>query len=370
MMSYLKMENIEKIYDEGNQAEALHAIKKANFSIAEGELVIFVGPSGCGKSTFLRMVAGLEDISEGKMILDNKELNDIEPKSRDIAMVFQDYALYPHMTVKENLSFGLENQKMAKSKIKEKVTTVLDILELSNLENRFPSQLSGGQRQRVALGRAMVKEPKVFLLDEPLSNLDAKLRVQTRRLVAKLHKKLHATMIYVTHDQIEAMTLGDKIVVMNAGEVQQIDTPEKIYLEPENVFVATFIGTPPMNIIPGIVTSSRTVELGSEVTLTLPKECDETFMERYRNKEVLVGIRPEDIGLTTDTQQTMSKPYQPIFVEFLGSENLVYFNIFGEEIVSKISTPYKLSEKEHYYLDFSNSRIYLFDKGSEKRIRQ
>lgn len=362
-MSYLEFKNIIKEY-EGDQV-ATRAVNEANFGIAKGELVVFVGPSGCGKSTFLRMVAGLEEITSGKMILDGEEMNDLEVQDRDVAMVFQDYALYPHMTIKENLSFGLENQKIKKAIIQEKIREVIAVLELDGLEDRYPKQLSGGQRQRVALGRAIIKDPKVFLLDEPLSNLDARLRVNTRKMIADLHKKLNSTMIYVTHDQVEAMTLGDKIVVMNSGEVQQIDTPENIYLNPQNTFVANFIGTPSMNLLGARITNDGNVLVEDEefeLNMGIKKA-----LEAYQTKEVIMGIRPESIQLEK-VQEPSTHTYQPKFIEFLGSENIVYFDFFGSELIVKVTIPYKLSDQDFYKITIDNNKICIFDKEMKHRV--
>lgn len=362
-MPYLEFKNIIKEYEENREKN--RAVDEVNFSIEKGELVVFVGPSGCGKSTFLRMVAGLEEITKGEMIIEGQVINDIEVKNRDISMVFQDYALYPHMTVNENLSFGLENQKVKKSIIKEKIIEVIEVLELKGLEKRYPKHLSGGQRQRVALGRAMMKEPKVFLLDEPLSNLDSRLRVNTRKMIAELHKKLNTTMIYVTHDQIEAMTLGDKIIVMNKGKVQQIDTPENIYLDPKNTFVANFIGTPSMNLLEAAVTQDRTIQLENN-QYELSEE-GKIAVAPYQLKEVIMGIRPENIRLDVANKNN-AHTYQPKFVEFLGSENLVYFDIYGSELVVKVTVPYKLSMDTYYTINIDKDKICIFDKNTTKRV--
>ncbi|MDD7542656.1 MAG: sn-glycerol-3-phosphate ABC transporter ATP-binding protein UgpC, partial [Peptoniphilaceae bacterium] len=251
-MASLSLKNIQKIYPNG-----YHAVHDFNLEIEDREFIIFVGPSGCGKSTTLRMIAGLEEISEGELMIDGKLMNDVEPKDRDIAMVFQNYALYPHMTVAENMGYGLKLRKVPKNQIREKVLEAAHILDLENLLDRKPAALSGGQRQRVAMGRAIVRQPKVFLMDEPLSNLDAKLRVQMRIEIAKLHEQLGATMIYVTHDQTEAMTLGTRIVVMKDGRVQQVDTPQNLYDRPDNLFVAGFIGSPQMNFLKAAVSFSE-----------------------------------------------------------------------------------------------------------------
>lgn len=359
-MAYLEFKEISKIYFDNKDNET-YAVKDANFTVEQGELVVFVGPSGCGKSTLLRMIAGLEDISQGEMVLDDTIINEVEVSKREIAMVFQDYALYPHMTVEKNLAFGLENVKMQTSDIDEKVDYALNDLELGNLKERLPKQLSGGQRQRVALGRALVKNPKLFLLDEPLSNLDARLRVQTRKLISDLHRKLKATMIYVTHDQIEAMTLGDKIVVMDKGVIQQIGTPEEIYQEPNNTFVANFIGTPSMNLMNCTLSVSGTLQLG-EIELQLPPQLIERA-SNYKGKGVVVGIRPEEIELSINPVGL-----EPELVEYLGSENLVYFNTPQGELVVKKNLSSRLNLETNYQLKFNSEKIYLFDTQSGNRI--
>lgn len=355
-MAYLEFHNVSKIFEESNGSKTT-AVKKANFSVEEGELVVFVGPSGCGKSTLLRMIAGLEEISDGEIILDDLILNDLEVKDRGIAMVFQDYALYPHMTVSENLSFGLENIHLPKPQQKEKIEKSLSMLELTALAERLPKALSGGQRQRVALGRALVKEPKLFLLDEPLSNLDARLRVQTRKLISELHKKLKATMIYVTHDQVEAMTLGDKIVVMNQGEIQQVGTPEEIYQNPNNTFVASFIGTPSMNLIHLDLTQPL-----SEPFIQIEEEI-KNIGHKNKLKEVVVGIRPEAIKLEINSEGLL-----PEMVEYLGSENLVYFKLSNDEIIVKESIAKRLDQEINYQLILDQESIYFFDSQSGLRI--
>lgn len=361
-MSYLEFKNITKTFD-GNKSSK--AVNNANLNIERGELVVFVGPSGCGKSTFLRMMAGLEDVSEGEIILEGKIQNDIEVRDRDISMVFQDYALYPHMTVAENLTFGLKNIKMKKQLINEKISKAMKMLELDELQDRYPKQLSGGQRQRVALGRAIVKEPKVFLLDEPLSNLDSRLRINTRKMIADLHKELKSTMIYVTHDQIEAMTLGDKIVVMNKGEIQQIDSPENIYLNPQNTFVANFIGTPSMNLIETELVNNDYILFG-DYQISMTEEMKQAF-ESSNLKEVILGIRPEDIKLENANSET-SRVFQPKFNEFLGSENLLYFDINDRELIVKVPVQHRLSVEEKYKLTILNDKICLFDKETKNRI--
>ena len=292
-MASLSLENICKIYPNG-----FEAVKDFNLEINDKDFIIFVGPSGCGKSTTLRMIAGLEDISKGNLKIDGKVVNDVEAKDRDIAMVFQSYALYPHLTVYDNMAFGLKLKKVPKDEIDKKVRYAAKILDLEKLLDRKPKALSGGQRQRVAMGRAIVREPKVFLMDEPLSNLDAKLRVQMRTEIAKLHERLGATMIYVTHDQTEAMTLGTKIVVMKDGVIQQVDTPQNLYNSPQNLFVAGFIGSPQMNFIDALVTEEdgKVVLKMDEHKFVLPEAKAKVVVEKgYMNKTVTMGIRPENI---------------------------------------------------------------------------
>ena len=288
-MARVRFENISKVYSGGNRA----AVKDFNLEIADGEFVVLVGPSGCGKSTSLRMVAGLETPTGGKIFIDDKDVTNLPPKDRDIAMVFQNYALYPHMTVRENLAFGLKLRGVKKSEREEKVAKVASALGLTEYLGRLPKALSGGQRQRVALGRAIVREPKVFLFDEPLSNLDAKMRVEMRAEIIRLHQELKATMIYVTHDQTEAMTMGERIVVMNQGEIQQVASPMDLYNHPKNPFVAGFIGTPPMNLIP-------------------------------QPDGSLLGIRPEDIEIIEPCRGGEVENDVVDFVEILGSETLVH----------------------------------------------
>ena len=293
-MASLSLKNICKVYPNG-----FEAVKDFNLEVEDQEFIIFVGPSGCGKSTTLRMIAGLEEISSGEFYIDGKLMNDVEPKDRDIAMVFQNYALYPHMTVFDNMAFGLKLRKVPKDEIKRKVEEAAKILDLEKLLDRKPKALSGGQRQRVAMGRAIVRNPKVFLMDEPLSNLDAKLRVQMRSEIASLHNRLKATIIYVTHDQTEAMTLGTRIVVLKDGVIMQVDSPQKLYNEPNNLFVAGFIGSPQMNFI-----DTKCKVEGDKVSLTFdnttivlpPAKAKKLADAGCNGKTVVMGIRPEDIG--------------------------------------------------------------------------
>ena len=331
-MASLSLKHIYKIYPNG-----FEAVKDFNLEVEDKEFIIFVGPSGCGKSTTLRMIAGLEDISDGEFMIDGKIMNDVEPKDRDIAMVFQNYALYPHMSVKDNMAFGLKLRKVPKHEIKKKVADAAHILDLEELLDRKPVALSGGQRQRVAMGRAIVREPKVFLMDEPLSNLDAKLRVQMRSEIAALHQRLGATIIYVTHDQTEAMTLGTRIVVMKDGIIQQIASPQKLYNEPQNLFVAGFIGSPQMNFV-----NADCVAKGDDIYLEfdrfnvkLPERKAAKLREGgYVGKRVVMGIRPEDIF--ESEHELANHPDTQIDVkisgyELLGAEVLLYFHLLNEK---------------------------------------
>ena len=327
-MASLSLRGIEKIYPNG-----FHAVKDFNLEIEDKEFIIFVGPSGCGKSTTLRMIAGLEDISGGVLEIDGKKMNDVEPKDRDIAMVFQNYALYPHMTVYDNMAFGLKLRKVPKDEIDKKVREAARILDLEKLLDRKPKALSGGQRQRVAMGRAIVRNPKVFLMDEPLSNLDAKLRVQMRIEISKLHENLGATIIYVTHDQTEAMTLGTRIVVMKDGIVQQVDTPQNLYNTPCNQFVAGFIGSPQMNFMDALVNvngNDVTLKVGEHV-LKVPASKRQALIDGgYDGKTVVLGIRPEDVhdsqAFISNSPDSVIKSKIKVY-ELLGAEVFLYFDL-------------------------------------------
>ncbi|MBL8966922.1 MAG: sn-glycerol-3-phosphate ABC transporter ATP-binding protein UgpC [Spirochaetaceae bacterium] len=332
-MAKVELKKIGKVY-EGN----VRAVEEANITINDKEFVVFVGPSGCGKSTTLRMVAGLEDISEGELLIDGKIVNDVPPKDRDIAMVFQNYALYPHMTVYDNMAFGLKIRKIPKAEIDTRVREAARILDIEKLLDRRPKQLSGGQRQRVAVGRAIVRNPKVFLFDEPLSNLDAKLRVQMRAEIIELHDRLQATMIYVTHDQVEAMTMGDKIVVMRDGKVQQIGSPLYLYNHPINKFVAGFIGSPPMNFL-----TAKVIEEGGQVMLDeggfklKPAAEHLALLKPYVGKEVSFGIRPEDIPVSEGGSAPNGVIKAKVtVVEPLGAEIHLYASTSTQPLVAKI----------------------------------
>ncbi len=368
-MASVQLKNVCRKYPNGYEA-----VKDFNLDIEDKEFIIFVGPSGCGKSTTLRMVAGLEDISSGELIIDGKVVNDVEPKDRDIAMVFQSYALYPHMTVYDNMAFSLKLKKTPKEEIDKAVREAARILDLEALLDRKPRALSGGQRQRVAMGRAIVRNPKVFLMDEPLSNLDAKLRGQMRVEISKLHQRLGSTIIYVTHDQTEAMTLGTRIVVMKDGIVQQIDTPENLYNHPCNKFVAGFIGSPQMNMITAdAVADGDAVVLkfaGQSITL------DETRAKAlkdggYVGKQVVMGIRPEDIHQGEDALKKFEKAHFTAEVrvyEMLGSTALVYFDMEDAGWVASVDAGLKVAAGDKVTLAMDASKIHIFDYQTEKTI--
>lgn len=328
-MSSVTLKNITKIYDKKK------VIDNVDLTIKDKEFIVLVGASGCGKSTLLRMIAGLEDITAGEIYIGDKKVNDVHPKDRDIAFVFQSYALYPHMTVRENIAFGLKMRKVDKKTIERKVQEAVEILDLGEYLDRKPKQLSGGQRQRVALGRAIVRNPKVFLMDEPLSNLDAKLRVQMRSEIKKLHEKLQTTFIYVTHDQTEALTMGDRVVVLNNGIIQQADSPENIYNNPSNTFVAGFVGSPQMNFIDGKI---------------------------FDKGDCIVGIRPEKMVTGGDIKLTVKVD----ITELLGSEKIVYFNIKNTKCSAKLSADFQLDETLE--LSINPEDLYFFNKETGTRI--
>ena len=365
-MASLSLTNVCKVYPNG-----FEAVKDFNLEVEDQEFIIFVGPSGCGKSTTLRMIAGLEEISSGELKIDGRVVNDVEPKDRDIAMVFQNYALYPHMTVFDNMAFGLKLRKVPKDEIKKKVEEAAKILDLEKLLDRKPKALSGGQRQRVAMGRAIVRNPKVFLMDEPLSNLDAKLRVQMRSEIASLHNRLKATIIYVTHDQTEAMTLGTRIVVLKDGVIMQVDSPQKLYNEPNNLFVAGFIGSPQMNFIDAVCkVEGERVTLNFEKTSVVlpPAKAKKLIDGGYNGKTVVMGIRPEDIG---DSQIEIEAHKDAVFetdvtgYELLGSEVLLYFNVAGTAMTAKVDSRTTARMGDHITLAIDPEKIHCFDKETE-----
>jgi len=368
-MASVKLKNIYKRYPGG-----VTAVNDFNLDIEDKEFIILVGPSGCGKTTTLRMIAGLEEISEGELYIGDKLVNDVAPKDRDIAMVFQNYALYPHMTVFDNMAFGLKLRKLPKEEIKRRVNEAAKILDIQHLLERKPKALSGGQRQRVALGRAIVREPKVFLMDEPLSNLDAKLRVQMRTEISKLHQKLQTTIIYVTHDQTEAMTMGTRIVVMKDGYIQQVDTPQSLYERPNNMFVAGFIGSPQMNFI-----NAKVEKRGEEIHLLFGKE-DIKLPEgkakklegtEYIGKEVVMGIRPENVhdeAMYLETMYDSIVEAEVEVVEMLGSETLLYLVVDEVDFVARVNPRTKAKPGDRIKVAFDANKIHLFDKETEKTI--
>lgn len=369
-MAGLTFKNIYKIYP-GN----VTAVKDFNLEIKDKEFIVLVGPSGCGKSTTLRMVAGLEEISKGELYIGDKLVNDVPPKDRDIAMVFQNYALYPHMSVYDNMAFGLKLRKVPKAEIDRKVKEAARILGIENLLNRKPKALSGGQRQRVALGRAIVREPKVFLMDEPLSNLDAKLRVQTRTEIIKLHKRLQTTFIYVTHDQTEAMTMGDRIVIMKDGVIQQAATPQEVYEKPANLFVAGFIGSPQMNFIDVVIEGSDVNDCSlvfGNVKIKLPEGKAKIVKQKgYLGKKVVMGIRPEDIH---DEKVFIEASRDSVFkakvevTEMMGSETYLYINLEGNNAIARVDSRSKARIGDVVELALDKNRIHLFDKETELSI--
>ena len=357
-MATLNLQHIDKIYDNNVQA-----VFDFNLDVKDGELIVLVGPSGCGKSTTLRMVAGLEDISAGKLLLDGRDITATPPKDRDMAMVFQSYALYGHMTIYENMAFSLTLRKENPNVIHKKVLAAAEILDLTSQLNKKPAQLSGGQRQRVAMGRSIVRNPKVFLFDEPLSNLDAKLRGATRREILLLHKRLRATMMYVTHDQTEALTLADRIVCMSMGRVQQVGTPLELYDSPANVFVASFIGLPPMNFYDARVNGGQLN--GDGFTVALSSE-EQHRLRGYNNREIILGVRPEDVGEGADVPVTVSSN------ENLGMNTLVHGHIGGSKAASaKISAKLKgwRDYKVGQSASFTFGRKHFFDKETTNAIR-
>ena len=368
-MASVTLKNVYKVYT-GN----VTAVSDFSLDIKDKEFIILVGPSGCGKSTTLRMIAGLEEITKGELYIGDTLSNDIAPKDRDIAMVFQNYALYPHMTVFDNMAFGLKLRKIPKDEIKRRVEEAAKTLDISHLLDRKPKALSGGQRQRVALGRAIVRNPKVFLLDEPLSNLDAKLRAQMRTEIAKLHKRLGTTFIYVTHDQTEAMTMGDRIVVMKDGFIQQVDTPQNLYDRPVNQFVAGFMGSPQMNFIDGTLEkaeSEYSFHFGEYEIKIPPEKNKDDVLRNYAGKEVVLGVRPENVH---DEADFLAKVTEGIIetdvdvTELMGAEIYLYLNCAGVNITARVDPSSKAKSGDRIKVAFDLSKIHLFDKETEKTI--
>ena len=353
-MASIRLKNIEKRFGNGHLAVA-----SCNLEINAGEFLVLVGPSGCGKSTTLRMVAGLEEATAGDIFIGEQRVNDISPGKRDIAMVFQNYALYPHMTVRQNLSFGLKMQKVSRSEIQQRVDEAAGILSIEELLDRRPHQLSGGQRQRVALGRAIVRKPAAFLFDEPLSNLDAKLRTEMRAELARLHQKLGTTTIYVTHDQTEAMTLGQRIVVMNDGVIQQIDEPLVLYQQPANRFVASFIGSPPMNLLDGKIEDNQ-FKL-ADLQISLPNSL------KIENQSLTLGFRPEDIS-TGKTDLRLAEVVLDV-VEQLGSEIIAYFEIAGQQLIGKFPGNSDLRVGQQVSLFLNPAKLHFFSGSTQENLR-
>jgi multiple sugar transport system ATP-binding protein len=365
-MAEVKLINVSKTFEKGAVA-----VKDFNLEIKDKEFVVLVGPSGCGKSTTLRMIAGLEEVTSGELYIDGELMNYITPKNRDIAMVFQNYALYPHMTVYENMAFGLKLRKYKKDEIDERVNEAAAILNLEDLLDRRPKALSGGQRQRVAVGRAIVRKPKVFLFDEPLSNLDAKLRVQMRTEISKLHQKLNATIVYVTHDQTEAMTMGSRIVIMNKGLVHQVATPIDLYNKPVNKFVAGFIGSPSMNFIEGAIsfTNSNLIFTSSSGDLVI--QIDESKypkLKSYKNNEIVIGVRPEDIFPSNNSDDIKNYSADLEVVEPMGNELFLYFTLSRVQIVARVSKEFVFAAGDKIKLCFNPDKLYFFDKDMEQSI--
>ncbi|HMN23354.1 MAG: sn-glycerol-3-phosphate ABC transporter ATP-binding protein UgpC [Ignavibacteriaceae bacterium] len=364
-MAEVLLKNVSKIFDGGNKV-----VTDANFTVNDKEFVVLVGPSGCGKTTTLRMVAGLEEITSGEIYIDGKLVNNLPPKDRDIAMVFQNYALYPHMTVYENMAFGLKLKKVDKKEIDSRVKEAAKILSLEEYLDRKPKALSGGQRQRVAVGRAIVRKPKVFLFDEPLSNLDAKLRVQMRTEISKLHKQLGATMIYVTHDQTEAMTMGDRIVIMKDGIINQVDAPMNLYNKPINKFVAGFIGSPSMNFIDVSVNSeNKIISKDGKLIFSLSIE-QKNHLKEYLNKEIILGIRPEDIRIESDSKNSIELEVLIDVIEPMGNETFIYFEIEKNPFIARVKPIRDLRANERIKLYIDPMSIYLFNKNSGINILQ
>ncbi|WP_227935608.1 ABC transporter ATP-binding protein [Alkalihalobacillus deserti] len=364
-MGEIRLENVYKIYD-GD----VTAVTDFNLKIEDKEFIVFVGPSGCGKSTTLRMIAGLEEISKGDLYIGDRRVNDVAPKDRDIAMVFQNYALYPHMNVYDNMAFGLKLRKFKKDEIDRRVKEAANILGLTEMLDRKPKAMSGGQRQRVALGRAIVRDPQVFLMDEPLSNLDAKLRVQMRAEIGKLHQRLQTTTIYVTHDQTEAMTMATRIVIMKDGFIQQVGTPKDVYDNPDNVFVGGFIGSPAMNFLTG--TLENGVFTMGNVKIKVPEGKMKLLKEKgYVGKEVILGIRPEDIHdeflfLEASPETQIDATIE--VAELLGAESYLYSKVAGQDFIARVDARSDVKNGEKVKLAFDMNKVHFFDTETELRI--
>jgi multiple sugar transport system ATP-binding protein len=365
-MAAVTLKGVRKVYSNGHVG-----VDRADLTIADGELIVLVGPSGCGKSTLLRLIAGLEEATEGSIYIGDRDVTKLEPRDRDIAMVFQSYALYPHMTVRENLGFGLKLRGLPKHEIAKQVEEAARVLDLHTMLDRLPKQLSGGQRQRVALGRALVRQPQVFLLDEPLSNLDAKLRGSMRAEIARLHRQLETTMIYVTHDQVEAMTLGQRIVVMDKGVIQQIDTPLNVYDRPRNLFVAGFLGSPPMNLFRGRLVERDGLRIEGEegVSLALPQSATAS-LRSHLNRDVVAGVRPEDFFREQTSPTDIEIEVTVDLLESIGSESFMHCSYDGHSLVARIKPVNLPPIGARLRLHAPESEIQYFDGESGERINQ
>ena len=362
-MAEIKLKNVVKKY---GKLEVVHGI---NLDILHNEFVVLVGPSGCGKSTTLRMIAGLEDITDGTISIGSEVVNDLPPRKRNISMVFQNYALYPHMTVRENLGFGLKIAKQDEATIIKRVDEAAEILGLDELMERTPAELSGGQRQRVAMGRAIVRHPEAFLFDEPLSNLDAKLRVQMRTEIKKLHQKVKTTVVYVTHDQVEAMTLADRIVVMKDGHIEQVGSPMEVFNDPVNTFVASFIGSPPMNLLPALI-GKKDIQFADGVSLPIPKRLRDKVSE---GQDVIFGLRPDDLtpidhGIM-EGGETAQLTLSIALAEPLGTETILYTEIASQEAQGKMFGPREVKPGEKLTFDVAMDKTHLFDAGTGQSVR-
>ncbi|MEJ7738391.1 MAG: sn-glycerol-3-phosphate ABC transporter ATP-binding protein UgpC [Chitinophagaceae bacterium] len=370
-MAEVKLDHISKWYDDNRKTPEKKAVNDISFTVHDKEFLVIVGPSGCGKSTLLRMIAGLEEISDGTLLIDGKKMNDRSPKERDIAMVFQNYALYPHMTVFDNMAFGLKLKNYSKTDIQERVTQTAKLLEIEDELYRKPKALSGGQRQRVAIGRAIIRRPKVFLFDEPLSNLDAKLRSQMRIELQKLHRELAATIIYVTHDQVEAMTLGTRIAVLNKGELMQLDTPLHLYNYPENRFVAGFIGSPTMNFLNGTIEKREVyffIPPSGHYKINLGKEVSST-LRNYIGKPLQLGVRPENILICEENDSCQPDFFLPVTAyENMGNEQLVYFLSGDQSLIVRRSPKDTLEFGKEKGIQFNAGKLIFFDETTQNII--
>jgi multiple sugar transport system ATP-binding protein len=363
-MANVTFDHINKVYGD------FHAVKDMNIEIGDGEFMVLVGPSGCGKTTALRMIAGLEEISSGTLRIGDRVVNDVPPKDRDIAMVFQSYALYPHMSVRENLAFGLKLRKVSKPEIERRVNEAAETIQLQKLLNRKPKELSGGQRQRVALGRAIVREPAVFLMDEPLSNLDAKLRVQTRAEIARLHQRLKTTVVYVTHDQVEAMTMGSRIAVMSEGLLMQVGTPQQLYDHPNNKFVAGFIGSPSMNFVDVEIEAADGGRLRGPADWSVPVPPRARNAIKSDGRKLVAGFRPEHLEIGESGPDHASFRARADVVEYLGNEELLHVNAADQDIVAIVNSSHRVRPGDIVDLVIPLDKLHLFDRETGETIVQ